>query len=151
VLAGFAQLMPDRVALVTADPYHPRTLRVTVSGVAPSGPPPDGPAPEKPARPMHVQVRVQKRTPEGDELGWQDAPGGRSCGDAILRRSGPLPAESGTLDGCRNVCRRADTRHVPPASRGVRVYLRELHGRTTCSRAFDLRRAFEVDTALLGA
>ena len=40
-LAGFAQLMPDRTALVTADPYHPRTLRVVVSGVAPSGPIPE--------------------------------------------------------------------------------------------------------------
>ena len=74
VLAGFAQLTPDRTALVTADPYHPRTLRVVVSGVAPSGPIPAGPAPEKPARPTHVQVRVQKRTPDGGELGWQDAP-----------------------------------------------------------------------------
>ena len=32
VLAGFAQLTPDRAAMVTADPYHPRTLRVVVSG-----------------------------------------------------------------------------------------------------------------------
>jgi hypothetical protein len=73
VLAGFAQLTPDRVATVTADPHHPRTLRVVVSGLAPSGPPPGGPAPERPARPTHVQVRVQKRSPDGGELGWQDA------------------------------------------------------------------------------
>ncbi len=73
VLAGFAQLTPDRTALVTADPYHPRTLRIVVSGVAPSAPLPEGPG-VKPARPTHVQVRVQKRTPLGGDLGWEDAP-----------------------------------------------------------------------------
>ncbi len=73
VLAGFAQLTPDRTALVTADPYHPRTLRVVVSGVAPSGPPPEGPAAQKPARPTHVRVRVQKRTAIASDLGWEDA------------------------------------------------------------------------------
>ncbi|HEY0878484.1 MAG TPA: hypothetical protein VGE10_08515 [Zeimonas sp.] len=72
VLAGFAQLAPDRAAVVTPDPQHPRTLRVVVSGVAPSGPAPAGPAPDKPARPTHVAVRVQKRTGDAD-LDWQDA------------------------------------------------------------------------------
>src|SRR5690606_10998446 len=75
VLAGFAQLTPDRAALVTADPHQPRTLRIVVSGIAPSGPLPAGPAPEKPARPTHVGVRVQKRSGDG-ELDWQDAPAG---------------------------------------------------------------------------
>jgi hypothetical protein len=70
-LTGFSQLTPDRAAVVTADPYHPRTLRLNVSGVAPMGPPPSGPAPEKPARPTHVQVRVQKRGET--ELDWSDA------------------------------------------------------------------------------
>jgi hypothetical protein len=74
VLAGFAQLTPDRTALVTADPYHPRTLRVVVSGVAPTGPLPAGPAARKPARPTHVRVRVQQRTPAGGALGWEDTP-----------------------------------------------------------------------------
>ena len=74
VLAGFAQLTPDRTALVTADPHHPRTLRVVVSGVAPTGPLPKGPAIEKPARPTHVNVRVQKRPMGGGELDWVDAP-----------------------------------------------------------------------------
>jgi hypothetical protein len=73
VLAGFAQLTPDRTALVTSDPHHPRTLRIVVSGVAPSAPLPQGPG-VKPARPTHVQVRVQKRTPLGGDLGWEDAP-----------------------------------------------------------------------------
>lgn len=73
VLAGFAQLTPDRTAVVTTDPHHPRTVRLVVSGVAPSGPAPQGPATEKPPRPTHVQVRVQKRTGVG-ELDWEDAP-----------------------------------------------------------------------------
>jgi len=73
VLAGFAQLTPDRSALVTADPHHPRTLRVVVSGVAPRGPLPTGPG-VKPARPTHVRVRVQKRKAFGGDLGWGDAP-----------------------------------------------------------------------------
>jgi hypothetical protein len=73
-LAAFTQLTPDRVATVTADPHHPRTLRIAVSGVAPSGPPPAGPASDRPARPTHVQVRVQKKAPAGGELEWHDAP-----------------------------------------------------------------------------
>ncbi len=73
-LAGFAQLTPDRVATVTADPHHPRTLRVAVSGVAPRGPAVSGPAPDKPARPTHVTVRVQKKLAGGSDLDWQDAP-----------------------------------------------------------------------------
>lgn len=73
-LASFAQLTPDRVATVTADPHHQRTLRITISGVAPSGPPPAGPAPSRPERPTHIQVRIQKKPPGGGELDWQDAP-----------------------------------------------------------------------------
>jgi hypothetical protein len=70
VLADFAQLTPDRTATVTFDPYHPRTLRVAVSGVAPRGP---GPRPGLP--PTLVRVRVQQRDDDlpGD-LGWEDAP-----------------------------------------------------------------------------
>jgi len=74
VLAGFAQLTPDRVASVTADPHHPRTLRVTVSGVAPHGPQPVGPGQPHPARPTHVEVHVQQRTLPGSDLSWQDVP-----------------------------------------------------------------------------
>jgi hypothetical protein len=77
VLADFAQLTPDRSAMVTADPHHPRTLRVAISGVAPRGPravvhaeplPPD-----LAARPTQIEVRVQRRMPgiPGD-LAWQD-------------------------------------------------------------------------------
>jgi len=62
------------VATVTADPHHPRTLRIAISGVAPSGPAPGGPALNRPARPTHVQVRVQKKPAGGGELDWHDAP-----------------------------------------------------------------------------
>lgn len=73
VMAGFAQLTPERSALATSDPHHPRTVRVVVSGVAPTAPLPEGPG-AKPERPTHVQVRVQKRNALGGDLGWDDAP-----------------------------------------------------------------------------
>jgi hypothetical protein len=78
VLADFAQLTPDRALLVTADPYHPRSLRVTVSGPVPLGPAPSypdfPPMRHTPARPTQVVVTVQQRDPAitGD-LGWKDA------------------------------------------------------------------------------
>ena len=70
VLADFAQLTPDRSAMVTCDPYHPRRLNVVVSGVAPVGP-----SPGAGGRPTQITVRVQQRDPQlpGD-LGWLDAP-----------------------------------------------------------------------------
>jgi hypothetical protein len=74
VLAGFSQLTPDRAATVTADPHHPRTLRVTVSGVAPRGPRPEGPGEPRPARPTHVEVHVQQRSSAGGDLVWDDVP-----------------------------------------------------------------------------
>ena len=52
VLADFAQLTPDRSAVVTSDPYRPRTVNVVVSGVAPRAPSRN-----------RVSVRVQKRDP----------------------------------------------------------------------------------------
>jgi hypothetical protein len=88
VLAGFAQLTPDRSALVTADPHHPRTLRLVVSGVAPRGPAPTGPAAEKPARPTHVRVRVQKPTTAGGELGWEDAPAAEAAATQFYEGAG---------------------------------------------------------------
>ena len=78
VLTDFAQLTPDRAAVVSADPYAPRTLRVTVSGVAPRGPAPVLEAEPQPLvvehRPTRINVRVQKRRADfGGNLGWQDA------------------------------------------------------------------------------
>jgi hypothetical protein len=73
ILADFAQLTPDRSAMVTADPYHPRTLRVAVSGVAPRGPEMTAPAPNK--RPTQINIRVQRRIPKvKSDLAWTDAP-----------------------------------------------------------------------------
>jgi len=72
VLADFAQLTPDRSALITVDPHHPRRVRVVVSGIAPRGPSPTAGAPTAPTR---VRVRVQQRDPNlNSDLGWQDVP-----------------------------------------------------------------------------
>lgn len=78
VLADFAQLTSDRSAMVTADPHHPRTIRVVVSGVAPRGP-----AAIIQAELMHtnlsphptrIRVRVQQRDAAIDsDLAWKDA------------------------------------------------------------------------------
>lgn len=76
VLADFAQLTPGRSAVVTADPYHPRRLRVTVTGVAPTGPVPivtPGGVDQQP-RPTAVTVVVQERRDDiGGDLAWRDA------------------------------------------------------------------------------
>jgi hypothetical protein len=78
VLADYAQLTPERAAVVTADPYHPRLLRLTVSGPAPTGPAPTivGPQPTNPVTvPTQVEVTLQQRNPAiQSDLGWQDAP-----------------------------------------------------------------------------
>ncbi len=77
VTADFAQLTPSRAATVTVDPYHPRRLRVTVSGVAPSGPAPtiQGTQPNNPAKqPTVVSITVQERRPGlTSDLAWHDA------------------------------------------------------------------------------
>lgn len=79
VVADWAQLTPDRSAMVTADPQHPRRLRVVVSGVAPRGPQARVRGEPRPTtvspRPTRVRVRVQQHNPAipGD-LGWADAP-----------------------------------------------------------------------------
>jgi hypothetical protein len=80
VLADFAQLTPTRAAVVTADPYHPRRLRVTVSGIAPSKPVPviTGPQPTSPiTAPTIVTITVQqRRTDLTSDLGWEDVAAG---------------------------------------------------------------------------
>ena len=78
VIADFIQLTPERAAVVTADPYHPRTLRLTVSGPAPLGPLPQivGTQPASPVdRPTLVAVTLQQLDQAiGTDLGWRDAP-----------------------------------------------------------------------------
>lgn len=80
VLVDYIQLTPDRSAVVTADPYHPRHLRVTLSGPAPAGPAPliSGAQPTEPvAAPTRVVITVQRRDPAiQSDLGWEDAPAG---------------------------------------------------------------------------
>ncbi len=149
VLAGFAQLMPDRTALVTADPHHPRTLRVVVSGVAPSGPVPVGPAPEKPARPTHVQVRVQKRTADGGDLGWEDAPAAEATVTQFYEGQGLNQPHLGLWVG-------AVTFAAIPAAGAYRLMVEEYEyisanytdGRRAPGRLI-YAETFEVDTALL--
>jgi hypothetical protein len=80
VLADFAQLTPDRSAMVTCDPYHPRRINIVVSGVAPQGPVP-GPG----GRATQIVVRVQERDPQlPGELGWRDAPAGTASVTASI-------------------------------------------------------------------
>ncbi|MBK8468611.1 MAG: hypothetical protein IPL45_02130 [Actinomycetales bacterium] len=82
VTADFAQLTPTRAAVVSADPYHPRRLRVTISGVRPEGPAPDvrdarGRRLPSAPEPTSVEITVQERRPDvGGELGWVDVPAG---------------------------------------------------------------------------
>ncbi|MCW2604207.1 MAG: hypothetical protein JWN61_2342 [Pseudonocardiales bacterium] len=95
VLADFAQLVPGRSAVISADPYQPSRLRVTVSGVAPSGPVPTvtGPAqPDEPVpAPTQVTVSVQVRRDDltGD-LAWADADPGIAT---VIEQSIASPAE----------------------------------------------------------
>ena len=76
VLADFVQLTPDRSAIVTADPYHSRSLRVTVSGPAPQGPSPKLPRFSKTPHPAtQVFVSLQQRIGSlSSDLAWEDAP-----------------------------------------------------------------------------
>ena len=79
VLADFAQLTPDRSATVTADPHHPRTLRVVVTGFAPLGPQPIivGQPPYQAAnqQPTRVRVRMQERDQAlQSDIAWHDVP-----------------------------------------------------------------------------
>ena len=100
VLADFSQLTPDRAVMVTADPYRPRQLRVTVSGSAPQGPLPintaEPPAQSKPARATEVRVRVQRRLPvvESDML-WREVPEGAA--KVTRDYEGPAIDETGLL------------------------------------------------------
>ena len=77
VLADFVQLTPDRSALITSDPHHPRTLRVVVSGIAPRGPQAIVRGKPRPAtlslRPTQIRVRVQHSQPGiSSDLTWQE-------------------------------------------------------------------------------
>lgn len=86
-LADFAQITPQRSAALTADPYHPRRLRLTVSGPAPERGKLALPGNRLPAQ---VSVSLQRRDPNiPGELGWQDAPAGAAV---IRQETNPAPA-----------------------------------------------------------
>jgi hypothetical protein len=87
VLADFAQLTPDRSAIVTSDPYRPRSVNVVVSGVTPRAP---GPAPGE--RPNTIRVRVQERDPAiASDLGWRDVSPAKAT--VTTRRDGAVGAQ----------------------------------------------------------
>ena len=98
ILADYAQLTPERSAMVTADPYHPRRLRLTVSGPAPSGPVPEitGRQPNPlVTMPTLVEVGIQRRNPAVlSDLGWEDAPGGTAT---ISRMPTPITPQTGLV------------------------------------------------------
>ena len=101
ILADYIQITPERSALLTADPYHARRLRLTVSGPAPTGPAPDISS-RKPTAPVNVptqvEVSLQRRIPGlNSDLAWQNAPASTATLNEL-----PLPPGllrwSGSLD-----------------------------------------------------
>ena len=69
VLADFVQLTPERTATVTADPFAPGRLRVSVSGPAPRGPLAAAPGTD---RATAITVAVQERDGAIDsDLAWK--------------------------------------------------------------------------------
>lgn len=74
VLADFAQLTNDRVAVVSADPSHPRKLKVTISGIKPTDPLPQvSPTPTSSVvAPTKIEVEIQQRDDTiTSDLAWQ--------------------------------------------------------------------------------
>lgn len=96
VLADFAQLTPDRSATVTADPYHARTIRVTVSGVGPRGPQPVVQSQALPKHealtPTRIRVRAQQRDDAiASDLAWNDV--GADAAKVAATIDGHSPAD----------------------------------------------------------
>lgn len=103
VIADFAQLTPERSAIVTADPYHSHRLSVTVSGVAPKGPLPEivgGQTDDQVNKPTLITVTVQQREPSiQGELGWVDVPDGvATIADLTGSAKSDLIRWTGTVD-----------------------------------------------------
>jgi hypothetical protein len=96
VLADFAQLTPDRTLTITADPHHPRTVRVVVSGVAPRGPQAvfsgSPRALGNTERPTQIRVRVQRRDAAlHSDLAWSDV--GADVAAVHASHDGPTPSD----------------------------------------------------------
>jgi hypothetical protein len=157
-LADYAQLTPERSAVLTADPYHPRRLRLTVSGPAPTGPAPfiSGRQPtHKVNVPTLVTVTVERRNPAiKTDLGWEAAPGAAAINAQSLAGLPGLVRWTGTLDFAQL-----------PEPGELRVLVREyeyLSANYTIQsgRGRNLRReqpkrliyaeTIEIDTALIG-
>ena len=93
VLADFAQLTPDRSAMVTADPHHSCTVRVVVSGVAPRGPAAVVQAKPMPKqvspRPTRIRVRVQRHDDAiSSDLAWKDV--AADVANVTAEKDGPV-------------------------------------------------------------
>jgi hypothetical protein len=122
VLADFVQLTPDRSVVVSSDPYHPRRLRVAISGPIPQGPPPNlaTPPPSQPVNtPTAISVTVQRRNPAvNSDLTWEEA----AQGEAIVSTdsTGPAPAQPdlGLWSGTVNFAQ-------PPKAGEYRLLIRE--------------------------
>jgi hypothetical protein len=160
VLADFAQLTPDRAAMVTSDPFHPRTLRVVVSGVAPQGPPPVSearPAPPGPTPPpTEIRLHVQQRDPFFvSDLAWIDA--GPGVATITVQQSG---AASGQPD--LELFAATVNFAQPPAAGEFRLVIEEVEhvsadytaiegGGTGWPGRLIYAEIFEIDAGLAGA
>jgi hypothetical protein len=83
VLTDYAQLAPDRSAMVSIDPADTRRARVFVGGAAPSGP-----------LQSVVQVSVEERTPGVQtDLGWSAA----AASVVQVTEDSPAPAEPNSM------------------------------------------------------
>ena len=86
VLADFAQLTPERALTVTANPYVPGVVELTLSGPAPQGPVPQRLGHPLASGPTEVTVTVQRKDPALDsDLAWSAA------AEFVVRRAAADP------------------------------------------------------------
>jgi hypothetical protein len=106
VLADYAQLAPNRSALVTIDPADPRSARVIVGGTAGDGP-----------QPNVITVTVEQADPKiGGDLGWAPA----AASGVAVTPDAPAPSQPDSVLWS-GVIAFAKT----PASGAFRVVIRE--------------------------
>lgn len=158
VLADFAQLTPDRAAMVTSDPFHPRTVRVVVSGLAPQGPAPLS-AGERPGAPQppptQITVRVQKRDASlASDLAWSDAPTSDATVQVVQAGSAPGQPDLTLFEA-------TVTFSQPPQASAYRLLIEEReyisadyvlveNDRTTWPGRLIYAEIFELDAGLAG-
>jgi hypothetical protein len=101
VLADYAQLTPDRSAVISMDPADTRRAQVFIGGVAP----------QPPAQPA-IEVTVQRRLPNMiSDLAWEQAP--PQCGDSQGEQPGCEGTRCSALVRLRGLCRGASAGSVP--------------------------------------